>query len=494
MKFGAKIGIIGSGIGGLAAAVQLASRGYEVQLFEKEAQPGGKIAQFRKDGFRFDMGPSLFTLPSLLDEVLQLDPKSGQSDFSYRALDVICRYFYPDDTFIDAYRDTGKFAEEIEVKTGVPAEKVRKYLRQSAEIYDLTKDVFIFNDLKDLRNFINIRTLRSLLQAWKLKPFKTLHEANHQAFHNAKVVQLFDRFATYNGSNPFMAPATLKVIPHLEHNIGAYFPSKGMYSIVEKLVQVAERSGVEFHFSEEVRAVDIQGGKFRGIETAKGSYSFDALISDTDVNTFGRLTGQLHGKRGTKENRLSSSAIIFYWGMKISQPDLKLHNILFSGDYQHEFDCIFHHKTITDDPTIYIFISSREVPEDAPPGHENWYVMINAPENNGQDWDDIVDRVRENILKKINRMLHMDLKRHLLFERVTTPATIEKETGSYRGALYGMNSNSITAAFRRHPNYLRSVKGLYFVGGSVHPGGGIPLCLASARIVADQFPENKPEK
>ncbi len=481
-----KIGIIGSGIGGLAAAVRLAVKGYEVKVFEKEGIPGGKLSQIKRDGFRFDTGPSLFTLPSLLEEILALDT-SDDKKFEYVPLDNVCRYFYPDGLFIDAFRDVDRFASEIEEKTTVSAKKVKTYLRQSEEIYHLTKDVFIFNDLRNLKNFLNFGTLKSILMAWKLHPFRSLHEENRRSFNDEKVIQLFDRFATYNGSDPYRAPATLKVIPHLEHNIGAFFPKKGMYSIAEVLVRMAQDAGVSFHFSEEIKSITNYQGRVTGIQSDKGSYDFDFVISDADVNSIPMLLGKPSEKGPEHDTQLSSSALIFYWGMKIDTNSLKLHNILFSKDYKHEFNCLFDQHTLTDDPTVYIFISSKEVPDDAPPGHENWFVMINAPRNKGQDWDELTTVARKNIINKIQEMLGIDVEKHLLFEHHATPETIEMTTGSYQGALYGLNSNSVDSAFRRHPNYLRSMKGLYFVGGSVHPGGGIPLCLASAKIVSDQF-------
>jgi diapolycopene oxygenase len=264
-----------------------------------------------------------------------------------------------------------------------------------------------------------------------------------------------------------------------------------MYSIIGVLVEMAQEAGVTFHFREEIKSINTHQGRVSGFTSDRASYDFDYVISDADVYSIPKLLGKPSAHGPQHDAQLSSSALIFYWGMKIQTDKLKLHNILFSKDYKHEFDCLFDKNTLSDDPTVYIFISSKEVPTDAPPGHENWFVMINAPRNNGQDWDELTTAVRKNIIDKIHDMLEIDVEKHLLFEHCATPETIEKNTGSYRGALYGLNSNSVGSAFRRHPNYLRNMKGLYFVGGSVHPGGGIPLCLASAKIVSDHFTDLK---
>jgi len=164
-------------------------------------------------------------------------------------------------------------------------------------------------------------------------------------------------------------------------------------------------------------------------------------------------------------------------------PQLDLHNIFFSANYREEFRVLSHKQEIYDDPTVYLFVTSKVVVGDAPEGKENWYVMIHVPENLGQDWDGLIEQARKNILNKLYRMLGTKIESSILKEFVADPRSIESDTWSHRGSLYGNSSNSRVAAFSRHPNFIRKYKGLYFVGGSVHPGGGIPLCLASAKIV-----------
>jgi phytoene dehydrogenase-like protein len=184
----------------------------------------------------------------------------------------------------------------------------------------------------------------------------------------------------------------------------------------------------------------------------------------------------------------SSSAVIFYWGIKQSFPDLDLHNIFFSKNYKKEFQAIFKDRTVSEDPTIYINITSKEVVGDAPKGCENWFIMINTPADHGQDWTQIVNRLRSHIITNISKRLKVDLKNLIVCEEVLTPPDIESKTQSYMGALYGASSNDTMAAFLRHPNFSNRIKNLYFCGGSVHPGGGIPLCLLSAKIVDELIP------
>ena len=214
----------------------------------------------------------------------------------------------------------------------------------------------------------------------------------------------------------------------------------------------------------------------------------DLVVSDMDIFYLYRdllEDGAFPVKHFRKER--STSALIFYWAIDAEFPGLELHNILFSDDYREEFRYLRNKKAIYRDPTVYLFISSKMVRGDAPAGKENWYVMINVPENLGQDWDSLIEQSRKNILDKMGRILGTEIEPLILKEFVADPRTIEATTSSHRGSLYGNSSNSRTAAFSRHPNFLRKYRGLYFVGGSVHPGGGIPLCLASAKIVDQQI-------
>jgi phytoene dehydrogenase-like protein len=186
----------------------------------------------------------------------------------------------------------------------------------------------------------------------------------------------------------------------------------------------------------------------------------------------------------------SSSALIFYWGIKKEFAQLDVHNIFFSKDYKEEFDFIFQKKTVGNDPTIYINITSKKIKEDAPAGCENWFVMINVPGNTGQNWDEIIETSRKNIINKLSSILKEDISACILNESILDPRSIESKTSSYQGSLYGSSSNNRNAAFQRQANFSSKLKGLYFCGGSVHPGGGIPLCLQSARIVADLIPKS----
>ena len=483
---GKKACIIGAGIGGIATALRLNKSGWKVTVFESSPEPGGKIKQIQRDNYRFDTGPSLFTLPALVDELFELYQENPRNYFDYQNLKSITRYFFPDGTIINARHNPSEFAAEIENKTGEPASHVKKYLQDVENLYQLTANTFIFSPFK----FSSVFTkdfFRAGLNLRKLNAFKTMHQVNELYFSDPRVIQLFDRYATYNGSAPYQIPGTLSVISHLEHNIGAFFPEHGMYEIVQTLYNFSKQNNIRFSFKDPVDEIILQGNSAKGVKANSGNYYFDAIVTNADVfQTYGKLLPKQKIPSKILKQERSSSALIFYWGINDTHEQLDVHNILFSNNYRQEFNHLFEQKNIYEDPTVYVYISSKTVEADAPAGKENWFVMINAPANKGQQWDTLIDEARKNIITKINRMLKTDIEPKIEFEELLDPRKIEKQTHSFQGALYGNSSNSMFSAFQRHGN-TSAIKNLYFTGGSVHPGGGIPLCLASASITANEI-------
>ena len=481
--------IIGSGIGGIAAAIRLSIKGYRVKVFEKAATPGGKIAQFEDQGYRFDTGPSLFTLPILVNELFALAGRNPNDYLEVKELPVTCNYYFADGKNIKAWSKREKFIDEV-VGSGISRKVIEDYLEKQSFLYNHTSDFFLFNSIHKVSTYIGDAGQKSLKALHRLDAFTSMHQRNEKTFGEHHLTQLFDRYATYNGSDPYRAPATLNMIAHLEHNTGAFFPANGMYGIVSALTKLAIELGVEFHFNEAVKTITIFGNEITAVYTEKQSYPTDLLINDTDVSYFYRhlLPNKPMFNKLSKRER-SSSALIFYWGINY-QSELDVHNILFSDNYKAEFDGLFQTKTFANDLTVYIFISKKVVESDAPAGKENWFVMVNAPENTGQDWDAMTQQARKIILDKIEKTLGVHVSAKIECEKVMTPVDIEARTASVNGSLYGHSSNSAMAAFLRHPNFSRKYKNLYFVGGSIHPGGGIPLCLASAKIVDKLIEEN----
>lgn len=478
--------VVGAGIAGIASAIRWARKGYAVQVFEANSYPGGKLSEFQLGEYRFDAGPSLFTLPFLVDELFTLCGENPRDHFNYLKKTEECRYFWDDGTRLIAHSDPAAFAEEAQRVLGEPAVNVRAHLDLARRQYEATKGLFLERSLHKASTYLRRDALPALAALPSLKLTQTMHQVHAQRFRSPKMVQLFDRFATYNGSTPYQAPGTLAMIPHLEFGFGTFVPYGGMVAITNSLVALAQRQGVVFHYGKGVDRIRVEGRRTTGLVVQGADVSADVVISNMDVTpTYRRLMPDLPAPEKTLAQERSSSAFIFYWGLRREFPELDLHNILFANDYEAEFRDLFERKVLHDDPTVYIHITSKDLEGEAPAGGENWFVMINAPANYGQDWVALRAQARSAILAKIQRALGVDIEPFIEVEDLLDPPTIEARTGSDRGALYGASSNNAMAAFLRHPNFHRQIPNLFFVGGSAHPGGGIPLCLLSAKIAAD---------
>jgi phytoene desaturase len=480
--------VVGSGIAGIASAIRLQLKGYDVTVFEKNAYPGGKLSTFDLGNYRFDAGPSLFTMPHFVDELFLLAGKNPRDYFNYIKHDKSCNYFWDDGTRLEADSNVTVFSKKVSETFHVPAGVIEKKLKKAAFINETIGDLFLEQSLHQIKNFLNLKTIKAIFKINSLDINQSLHNTNTKDLKHPKLVQLFDRYATYNGSNPYKTSGIMGIIPHYEHNVGTFFPINGMNSITTSLVKLAEDIGVKFRYNSPVDQilVDAAHKQLIGVRVQDQTIACNLVFSNMDIYyTYHKLLPQLKIPTKNLAQERSSSAVIFYWGIKKEFPALDLHNIFFSNHYKEEFDCIFNKKTMSDDPTVYINISSKLAKDDAPMGTENWFVMVNAPSNIGQDWDKLIMETKKNVIAKINKQLNIQLEDLIENEQILDPRTIESNTSSYQGSLYGTSSNSKFAAFLRHPNFKKNIKGLYFVGGSVHPGGGIPLCLLSAKIATN---------
>ena len=481
--------VIGAGIGGIAAAIRAASLGYEVTVFESANGPGGKLSSFEQDGYRFDRGPSLFTMPHYVDELFELCGEKPRDHFHYKREEIVCRYFWDDKDRLVAYADPELFSKEAADVFNVDEDLVKKVLDASEKKYSYSGKTFLEKPLHKLKTWLSKDILAALPRLTQMDLNDTMHAVNKRQLQHPKLVQLFDRFATYNGSNPYQAPGVLTVIPTFEHLFGTFLPKGGMFDITSSLVALAKRQGVRFQFNSHVSNVLHSGDKVTAIELKSGeAQQADLIVNNSDVHFFYKnLIQDVKLPKRTLAQERSTSAIIFYWGVRGDFDELGLHNIFFSNDYKAEFEAL-QSGSIADDFTVYVNITSKYIEGESPKGTENWFVMVNAPYDRGQDWQKEIRRIRERTIAKLSDIMTKDLRSAIETERTWTPPGIQEDTGSYLGALYGTSSNSKFAAFFRHRNESKQFKNLFFVGGSVHPGGGVPLALLSAKIATDLMP------
>ncbi len=487
--------VVGAGLGGLSAAIRLAAAGRRVVVYERQSFPGGKAGSETIGAYRFDTGPSLLTMPYVVEELFREAGRDWTDYLTVERLAVICNYFWQDGARLRAFADPERFAGEVEARLGEPAGNVRRYLEHAGRIHSIAADLFLRHSLHDRRTWTSPLFRSRLPGLGRIDSLRTMNRANESFFRDPRVVQLFNRYATYNGSNPYRTPATLSIIPYVEYCQGGYAVVGGIHALPRALERLAGELGVEIRYGETVDRIVTQphrAGRRRaavtGIETAGRFVPADVVVSNVDVSvTYPELLRDEEAKQLRRYRRLepSSSGLVYYWGVRGAFPELAVNNIFFSDDYRAEFASIFDQRRCPDDPTIYVNITSRVTREDAPKNGENWFILVNAPYVDGQDWEAERARIRDIVVTRISGALGRDVAALIEEEGSMTPADIERKTMSYRGALYGISSNALLSAFARHPNRSPDYAGLYFCGGSVHPGGGMPLVMLSGKIAAD---------
>jgi len=476
--------IIGSGVGALATALRLRKKGFNVEVFESASRAGGKAVRIEQDGYKWGFGPSLLTLPNLIDELFIHCGKNPNDYYSYQKLDPICKYFFYDGITLNAWADNNKFAAELNTVIGEPSSNTLLHFEHIEANYNLTENLFLQSSLHKLKTYLQPAAFNAMLRIPQLGLFSTMHRSLQKRFATAKAIQLFSRYATYNGSNPYKCPATLNVIATPEYLHGGFMMKDGMPQLSEVMFNLAIDMGVKFQFNTKVEKIEVENKKAVGAWVRSELIKADIVISNMDVQyTYKQLLANEKHPENVLTQPRSTSALIFYWGMKKEFTELDVHNIFFAKNYEQEFKHTDELKTLSNDPTVYIFISSKLNKNHAPKGGENWFALVNAPHNNEQDWNKVIVEARQNIIAKLSEALHTNIEEYITSEVVNTPLNIELQTSSYLGSLYGNSSNNIFSAFFRHPNFSPKIKNLFFCGGSVHPGGGVPLCLLSAKLV-----------
>jgi len=478
-----KVSVIGAGLGGLAVSCLLAHRGYDVKVLEKNEHAGGKIHEINERGFRFDTGPSLLTMPDVLKRFFALCDAELSDYLSIQPIDPICRYFYPSGVQFDSYQDSGLNIAQIQNFAPNDVAAFKEFQNYSEKLYERTKDAFLFNPLYDLSDLTSLH----ITDFFRIDAFSTVSDRIDQMFESDELRKFFKRFTTYNGSSPYQAPATLNVIPHVELSMGGYYINGGIYSLIKALTKLASELGVTFHYGTEVHRIGTASGEVTAVIDAEGNhYESDLIVSNADAaETYLNFIedSQLSSLKQQKISSLepSCSGFVLLLGIDKRYEMLHHHNIFFSKDYRQEFEQIFGNKVMPDDPTIYIANTSYSDPAHAPDGGSNLFILVNAPYlSNQYNWDNRQREYKNHIVSTLEKRGLDDLNKHIIYSKTITPRDFFQKYRSNRGSIYGTSSNSKLAAFARPRNKSRQLKGLYLVGGSTHPGGGIPLVTLSA--------------
>ncbi len=475
--------VIGSGVGGLTAAIRLQVAGHDVTVVERNHVVGGKLAVFERDGFVFDLGPSLVTLPHVFDKVFRLAGTSLDEQVTMVRLDPQFKYSWRDGSALDVPDDPDATAAAFDAFAPGAGEQWREFDANGRTIWDISERTFFAGPMSNPSSLLKrMKSPRDLLD---IDALRTLRRAARDTFDDDHVRQWAGRYATYSGSSPAQAPATLACIPHIESRFGCWYPMGGLGALRSAFENVATGIGVEIKTSTEVMSITSTPDRVTGVALNDGSH-IDAPIVVANVDAqhlYDDLLPDRTAAKQVRKARRSTSGFVLCIGARGRTEGIGHHNVWFSDDAYQEFRAIDAGQ-LADDPTIYGCVSSTTDPTQAPAGDENWFLLVNTPP--GIDVD--ADRYRDVVLERL--ATHgVDLRRRMRFCAHMTPSDIEHNYRSPGGAIYGTSSNGKRAAFARPAN--RGAKpGLYLVGGSSHPGGGLPLVTMSGRIVVDMIADD----
>ena len=473
--------VIGGGVGGLMAAIRLRALGHEVVVYERRDEWGGKLTTLERDGYVFDIGPSLLTLPAVFDEALATVGHRLADELELVRLDPQFRYHWSDGSTLVIADDPERTRAAIEAFSPGAGDEWQRFIDRGRRIWEISRRTFFAGPMRDPLHMV--RRMRSPADLWRIDPLRTLDRVARRTFSDRRLRQWVGRYATYSGSSPYRAPATLQCIPAIESAFGCWYPIGGLGAIRDMLERVARSVGVEMHLGAEVMSITTAQERVTGVVLADGvRRSASAVVVNADAEHLYRdLLDDPVALRRVRRADPSTSGFVICAGVpsttSTATGPIGHHTVWFSDDYRREFAEIEAGR-VPDQPTVYACVSSVTDRTQAPAGAENWFLLINTPAGA------LVDRRRATDIV-LGRLAEfgIDIAGRAEFIDTLTPEDLAERYRSPGGAIYGTSSNGRRAAFAR-PGNAGARRGLYLVGGSSHPGGGLPLVTLSAEIVA----------
>ena len=484
--------IIGAGIGGLSTAIHLAAQGLRVVILEQNPLVGGKMYQHEADGFYWDTGPSIITMRHVFEDLFAAAGRRLEDYIDLVSVDPLTRYFYGDGTIIDATRDLTRMAQQIAKLDERDIEGYLRFLAYAARMHRITGPAFIYEQPPSLGTLANV----PLSDVFKIDAWRTLDQAICRHVHSPYLRQLLGRYATYVGGSPYHVPATLSVIAHVELTSGVWYPRGGIHTVAAGMAKLAQELGVEIETNSSVKEIVVKNDVATGVRLGDDSLvEAAAVVANVDVMTvyqklLPQTTRSAQHLKKLNDMEQSCSGFVLLLGVEGDYSHLLQHNIFFCKDYRREFQDIFDRGIPPEDPTVYVSITSKVDAEHAPAGCENWFVLVNAPPaGRNYDWASQATAYRDRVLATLADH-GVDVRKKIRSERIMTPLDIESMSGAWQGALYGFSSNRALNAFRRPHNRSRDIGGLYFAGGTTHPGGGVPMVTLSGKVAAEMVVED----
>jgi 1-hydroxycarotenoid 3,4-desaturase len=485
---GDQVVIIGAGIGGLSSAIALAAQGCAVTVVESHARSGGKMREAEVGGTWIDCGPTVFTMRWVFDALFAVGAARLTDHIRLHRLDTLARHAWTGDERLDLFADPARSAAAIGDFAG--ADEARRFTAFCAEartIYRTLKDPFLRSPKPTPLSLSHRIGLHRPAALFGIRPFGTLWKSLCRNFRDPRLRQLFGRYATYSGSSPFLAPATLMLIAHVEQD-GVWAIEGGMQRLADALETVARKLGVQFHFGTTVQKILVQGGRAAGVALSAGEpMAADAVIVNADSNA---LADGLFGKdtadcvAPTARSDRSLSAVTWAMTAHCTGFSLRHHNVFFSPDYRAEFDALLGDLRLPAQPTVYVCAPDRS-DTDTNPGHERLFMLVNAPAT-GDEHEFAPEEIEKCLNQVLARLAGCGLSLRPEAITATTPSDFHRRFPGTGGALYGRASHGWRASFRR-PGAATSIPGLYLAGGSAHPGAGVPMAALSGQLAAQRL-------
>ncbi len=491
--------IIGAGIGGITTAVYLARNGYRVNVYEKNASPGGRCGQLIRDGHRFDLGATMLMMPGIYHEVFDSLGVKLEEGSDIVPMHNLYRIFFGDGTCLDFTADKERMKLQLERIESGSYKKSEEYVTNGYRIFRLGIDKLIGRNFYNLFQMVNLKNVPLL---FRIKAFTPQMKYAGRFFKHQHLLMAYTFQNIYVGQSPFNAPALFSMVPAAELTEGSFFPARGgMFNIVERLLKSAENMGVQVSYDTSVREIIVSGEKTSGIILRDGTeIRADIVISNADLPYTYRCLLPDKRKSDHLDNlKYSCSAICFHWGLDKVYPQLDHHNVFLSDDFRNALDSIFRNKTVSENPSFYVHAPARTDLSAAPANHDTISIAVAAghiDKNYKQEWEKIREITREAVIKRLKKQGINDIEEHIKFEICYLPESWENSCNISRGSVFGsLGHNIFQMGYFRPHNRHDKYKNLYFVGGSTHPGNGIPNVLLSAKLVSERIlKENPTEK